>query len=102
MPNKKLMLKPLFVASAVVGLSVLSFLANEARKEIKYLCGNFTPGVLLVDVIRQLDTTELSHYIRETTATGERIAQSSVFHLHTLQCTIEIDRDQQVVKAKYE
>jgi len=59
--------KVTIIITAFISLLILLILSNEARKEVKYLCGNFGNGQSAVNVIRQLKTANLSSYeIQET------------------------------------
>ena len=59
-------LKLIAAVASFVCLLVFVFYANEARKEIYYLCGNFTTGTTYSSVIRRLDTINLSEYKVDT------------------------------------
>lgn len=64
---------------------------NEARKEVIFLCGNFTKGVSKTSVITQLNTAELSTYIIQETPSGERIVLDNMLTFGLYRCVIEID-----------
>lgn len=73
-------------------LIVYGFYWNEARKEVFFLCGNFAPGVTKADVIRQLDTANLSNYVVSNNDKGSSIIFSSKINFSFYQCSIEIDK----------
>jgi hypothetical protein len=103
MLNKKaLFTKVIMITLALLLLTVYVFIANEARKEVYFLCGNFTQGVALKDVTRQLDTATFSSYSKEFIGTGELIVFSSPVNFHYFQCNIEINNDELVVSASYQ
>ncbi|MEO9944139.1 MAG: hypothetical protein ABJH28_03315 [Paraglaciecola sp.] len=92
----------LIVALCILGLTILGFYSNEARKEVYYLCGNFTQGVSYPSVIKQLDTTHLSAYTIENLQLGKRIVHSSWLNLHLVKCNINFNNNDLVVSAFYE
>lgn len=73
--------------------------AVAARDEIYYLCGNFKQGVSYASVVRQLETSSLSGYLKKDT--GDRVVHSSMFHLHAVKCTIRFDANQDVTRSVY-
>lgn len=97
------MLKLKFIAPAigVLGLLVFGFYANEARKEVYYLCGNFSKGTVYSSVTRQLDTINLSQYKVENLQQGKRVIHSSALHFHLLSCDIEFNSQDKVVSVLY-
>ena len=97
------MLKLKFIAAAIsiLGLAVFGFYANEARKEIYYLCGSFGKGTAYSSVIRQLNTINLSEYKVENLQQGKRVIHSSVLHFHLLSCDIEFNPQEKVVSVLY-
>ncbi|MGP9800930.1 hypothetical protein [Rheinheimera sp. NSM] len=101
--NSKIMLKLKLIAAAIsiLGLLIFGFFANEARKEVYYLCGNFSKGTSYASVIRQLNTINLSEYKVENLPQGKRIIQSSALHFHLLSCNIEFNPQEKVVSALY-
>ncbi|KUM51546.1 hypothetical protein AR688_00380 [Rheinheimera sp. EpRS3] len=92
-----------FIAAAITisGLLVFGFFANEARKEVYYLCGNFSKGTVYSSVIRQLNTVNLSEYRVENLPQGKRIIHSSVLHFHLLSCDIEFNQQEKVISVLY-
>lgn len=97
------MLKLKFIALSIsiLGLLVFGFFANEARKEIYYLCGSFGKGTAYSSVIRQLNTVNLSEYKVENLPQGKRVIHSSVLHFHLLSCDIEFSPQEKVVSVLY-
>lgn len=98
------MLKLKFTVAVIslISLLVLAFYANEARKEIYYLCANFSTGTSYLSVIRQLETTNLSGYKVEDIPQGKLVTHSSKIHLHLVSCRITFNAQQQVVAASYD
>ena len=94
--------KQLVLVLLAVLVAVDAFLWNEARKEIFFLCGNFTPGVSEESVLSQLDTGSFLSYRAETLPTGNRIIVDSHYNLKTSQCTIDLDADGRVIRAVVE
>ncbi|MGS2721502.1 hypothetical protein [Paraglaciecola aestuariivivens] len=78
-----------------------AFIWESARKEVFYLCGNFSSGVKQASVIKQLDTANLAEYSQQSTETGSIITFSSKFNVNLFQCVIELDTNNQVVQATY-
>ncbi|WP_156420370.1 hypothetical protein [Rheinheimera sp. EpRS3] len=101
--NSRIMQKLKFIAAAITisGLLVFGFFANEARKEVYYLCGNFSKGTVYSSVIRQLNTVNLSEYRVENLPQGKRIIHSSVLHFHLLSCDIEFNQQEKVISVLY-
>ena len=85
--------------AAVVVVAVGVFTWNEARKEIVFLCANFTPGVEGESVRRQLDTGDFLRYRQRVTDTGSRIVADSAFTVGLHSCVIELDDHDRVVTA---
>lgn len=86
---------------ALVGVAVFVFYANEARKEINFLCGNFITGTDYASVISQLDTANLSSYKVHTNLELTKIVFSSQLHFHYVSCTIDFDNTDRVVTAEF-
>lgn len=93
-----------FIAALVgiLGFLVFGFLSNEARKEVYYLCGNFSQGVAYSSVIRQLDTIRLSEYSIEESPSGKRVVHSSWLNFHLVHCDIQFNNDGVVTSALYD
>ena len=87
--------------ATVVMLAVVSasFFWNEARKEVVYLCRNFTAGVDRDRVLRQLDTGVFLDYRLQQGAAGSRIIADSRLNFRQYQCVVEFDSDGRVVHA---
>jgi hypothetical protein len=91
----------------VAGALVLAGLAatlvwNEARKEVVFLCGNFTAGVTQASVEKQLATGHFLRYRREPAVLGSRIVVDSAYTLGAHRCTIELDPGGVVRRAALE
>ena len=85
----------------VTCLTVYIVLWNIARDEIYYLCGNFSEGVELASVISQLETAELSSYVKTEDKFGLKISFSSKLNFSIYQCSIEIDKNGEVIEATF-
>lgn len=94
--------KLLIAAVVVVGISTAGVFANEAYKEVYYLCGNFKPGVTYESLVKQLDTAELSSYTIAQTTSGERVVLSSQLNLNYFHCTIDVDTNHVIEVAVFE
>lgn len=84
---------------ALVLLLVAALAWNEARKEVVFLCGNFSEGVTEASVVRQLQTGQFLRYRQEGTPGGSRIVVDSPYTLGLHRCTIELDAGGTVVRA---
>lgn len=93
-------LKNLFITLLVTAVVIFSFISNEARKEVYYLCGNFGKGVTFNSIVRQLDTVELSKYSISGPPQQKQIVHNSLLNLFS--CVIVFDADQKVVSATYQ
>ncbi|MEH8017741.1 hypothetical protein MN202_10880 [Rheinheimera muenzenbergensis] len=96
-----LKLKLIAAAIGILGLLVFGFYTNEARKEVYYLCGNFSKGTAYSSVIRQLNTANLSEYKVENLPQGKHVIHSSALHFHLLSCAIEFNPQEKVVSVLY-
>lgn len=96
-----LKLKLIAAAISILGLLVFGFFANEARKEVYYLCGNVSKGMAYASVIRQLNTVNLSEYKVQNLQQGKRVIHSSALHFHLLSCNIEFNPQEKVVSVSY-
>jgi len=85
----------------VTCLTVYIVLWNIARDEIYYLCGNFSEGVELASVISQLETANLSSYVKTEDKFGSKISFSSKLNFSIYQCSIEIDKNGEVIEATF-
>ena len=95
------------ILGAVAGVLVLAGLAaalvwNEARKEVVFLCGNFTEGVTRGSVEQQLATGHFLRYRLEPAVMGSRIVVDSAYTLGAHRCTIELDARGVVRRARVE
>ncbi len=94
------MLRLVSVALALLLIGAMSFVFNEARKEVVYLCGNFTAGVSQASVVRQLETGNFLRYRYQTSDSGQRIVADSVFNLGAYRCVVELDQQGIVIQAE--
>lgn len=95
----------LYVAIAIVAISsfvVSAIYWNEARKEVRYLCGNFTSGVSKNSVIRQLNTANLANYQLLEHSNGSQIIFSSKLNFRIYTCIISLNASGIVTRASYE
>ena len=80
----------------------VGFFWNEARKEVKYLCGNFQPGVTKESVVRQLNTGTILRYQSVSNESGVmRLSVSSPMAPFTKDCIVYISPDRTVASASY-
>lgn len=81
--------------SGIVFLLIVveGFVWNEARKEIVYLCQNFTPGVAQESVIRQLDTGTFLRYQLTNEGADRKIVAWSGVNFYMYQCRVNISQD---------
>ena len=86
----------------ILALLVGGFVWNEARKEVVYLCGNFTAGVDEASVLEQLDTGHFLSYHREPAVMGSRLVVSSSYNLGRERCVVELDKYGTVRAARVE
>lgn len=90
----------------LLGLVVLVALAgggwvfNEARKEVKYLCGNFGAGVTQDSVLSQLGTGEFLRYEMIGGPDGTQVIVDSLYTLNTYRCIILVNHRGQVLHAE--
>ena len=94
-------LKLISLLISILGLLVFCFFANEARKEVYYLCGNVSKGTAYSSVIRQLNTVNLSEYKVQNLQQGKRVSHSSALHFHLLSCDIEFNPQEKAVSVLY-
>lgn len=88
--------------SIAILVTVYGFFANEASKEVYYLCGNFKQGDKLASVVRQLDTTHLSSYTIKQVAKQQKISFSSGINFHWASCKIQFDNNGLVQSVTYQ
>jgi hypothetical protein len=87
---------------AIVIASITAFYWNEARKEVVFLCGNFTGGVSQSSVLTQLQTGNFLRYQVKGTETGNRISVESVIGFGAPRCLIEFNKQDKVIQAVLE
>jgi hypothetical protein len=90
----------LLVVATVVFIAAL--LWNESRKEVVFLCGNFSKGVNEDSVRRQLDTGHFLTYQSTSVPSGSRIEVRSKYNLAVYRCNIDFDTDGKVLEARVE
>ncbi len=83
----------------LIALGAGGFYVNEARKEIKYLCGNFVLGVSNDSVLSQLGTGEFLRYSIYASPQGSRIVVDSLLTATLYRCVIDFDADGKVINA---
>jgi flagellar biosynthesis/type III secretory pathway M-ring protein FliF/YscJ len=96
--NKKLLISLLIT---VVLITVFTILWKTGTDEVYFLCGNFSAGETKSNVIRQLETANLSSYTHEIDVDGSIIVFSSRLFFVTNQCIIKLDKSEKVVIASY-
>ena len=92
----------LSVLALFAALFVAALVWNESRKEVVFLCGNFSRGVSEDSVRRQLDTGQFLTYQTAVTPTGSRIEVHSKYNLSIYRCNIDFDADGKVLRASVE
>ncbi len=85
---------------AVAALIGVTFMWTEAKKEVLYLCDNFSPGVTQKSVFKQLDTANFLTYDSQFTSAGSTTIARSPLHLDGLHCRIYFTRDERVAHAQ--
>ncbi|MEW9797462.1 hypothetical protein [Alteromonas sp. CYL-A6] len=90
----------ILAVAAVALLIALSVMWTEAKKEVIYLCGNFTQGVSRDSVITQLDTANFLTYQSQVMAVGSMMIVRSPLHLDNLHCRIHFTRGDRVAHAE--
>jgi hypothetical protein len=80
-------------------LALSAVYVNEARKEIIFLCANFTQGVLKEKVVKQLNTGTFLHFEAIKFDNQHTIFVSSRFTLNQVSCHIRFDSQGRVVSA---
>lgn len=78
----------------------MSFVWNEARKEIVFLCSNFGAGTTEQSVIAQLNTGNFLSYQKETLSGTNRIYIDSAFNLGFHSCIVELNQMRVVTEAR--
>ena len=103
MPRNRKRLAIMIVAVALgVAVVVGAVYANEARKEVVFLCGNFRAGVPETSVRRQLETGHFLRYRTEDGPAGRRIVADSPLTLGLYRCVVGIDSSGTVRAARLE
>jgi hypothetical protein len=80
---------------------VYGFIANEARKEIYYLCGNFGKIDTLSNVVRQLDTSTFSSYTLNKQAGKTELKHSSMMLFNLKSCNVTFDSSNKLISVVY-
>ena len=96
--NNKLLISLLITA---VFITVFAILWKTGKDEVYYLCGNFSAGEMKSNVIRQLETANLSSYTHKIDVNGSSIVFSSRLFFVTNQCIIKLDKSEKVVLTIY-
>lgn len=89
------------IATTLLLLLIAGFYANEARKEIYYLCGNYHVGDTYSSVVTQLATIHHSVYQMQHVSGGKRIVHHSQYDLYLSGCNIEFDKENKVRATAY-
>jgi hypothetical protein len=82
-----------FIAGTLIATGIF---ANEARKEVIFLCGNFKIGILKKDLVRQLETGTFLHYTQEINERETVVKMSSRFTFNQLYCDVYFDANNRV------
>jgi hypothetical protein len=91
----------LLTALFITVVTVYAVFWHLAKDEVYYLCSNFKVGVNQISVIRQLETANLSNYLKYKEEFGLKIIFSSKLHLSFYQCVIDIDKNKAVIRATF-
>lgn len=97
--NNNLLIRLLIAA---VCITVFTLLWKTGNDEVYYLCGNFSAGETKSNVIRQLETANLSNYTHTIDANGSTIVFRSQLFFVTNQCINKFNKSGRVVLASYE
>jgi hypothetical protein len=100
MKTKNLKLQVSLIITVAL-ITVFIIFGKAGKDEIYYLCGNFSAGVTKSNVIRQLETANLSGYTHKNDENGSIIVFSSRLFFVTKQCIIQLDKSEKVVLASY-
>ena len=84
-----------------VFITVFTILWKTGKDEVYFLCGNFSAGETKSNVIRQLETANLSSFTHKTDVNGSIIEFSSRLFFVTNQCVIKLDESENVVTASF-
>ena len=96
--NKKILFSLLGIVAFITSCTIFWKIAKD---EIFYLCGNFSAGITKSNVVKQLETAELSKYKMTINEKGSIIVFSSKLNFVTNQCIIELDKSEKVVLSGY-
>ncbi|MCL1074441.1 hypothetical protein [Shewanella dokdonensis] len=99
------MKKAVLIVAALLAIAWLLtglFVWREARNEVVFLCGNFTPGVSKTSVLKQLATGEFLRLSAQHMTNGSRIVADSPYTLGHYRCVIEFDANDKVRRAGLE
>ena len=96
--NKKILISLLAIVAFITSCTIFWKIAQD---EIFYLCGNFSAGITKSNVVKQLETAELSKYKMTINEKGSIIVFSSKLYFVTNQCIIELDKSEKVVLSGY-
>ncbi len=101
--SSKTFLKTKYTATgiSIFILVVFAFYSNEAHKEVYFLCGNYRAGDSLENVVKQLNTVNLSEYKVENIEQGKRITHSSKLNFHLVSCNIQFTPEEKVASVSY-
>ncbi len=83
----------------LLALGAGGFVVNEARKEVKFLCGNFGVGASNDSVLRQLGTGDFLRYSIYSSPQGSRIIVDSLYTATLYRCVIDLDANGKVIEA---
>jgi len=101
--EKKTIITVLTGVAAALAVAVLLFYWDLARKEVKFLCGNFAEGVSRASVLRQLDTGNQLRYREQPDGSMTMIIVDSAWNFGLYRCVIPINAAGQVgSNARYE
>lgn len=102
--NNKMQFKVKLFAFVIALFLILGFgvAANEAKKEVYFLCESFSEGDTYAGVLSQLETVDWSHYKVESQGGGKRIEFSSPLNFHFFSCTINFNLKGLVVSTQYD
>lgn len=99
---KRSIIADIVAIAAIALLVVTTFYWIEAKKEVMYLCDNFTIGVSKQSVEQQLNTADLLAWDTHFIANGSRIIAQSPLHLGITQCRIDFNQYDYVVFSALE
>lgn len=100
---KKRSVKTKIIATvSAVAIAIPAFIYwDAAYKEVYYLCQNFKPGNERKDIIRQLNTAELSHYAISYDNGVTLIRLTSKLNFSIYKCDIRMDNQDVVLQVDY-